>query len=657
MLFLQIVLAAVLLLCRAQIRVLSHFSVDTKAWSPFATIPQEFSCTLAKANQAVQDNFNAAEHLPDKVFPYLNGHLPAHVCNDHDVCSATQALSNGASIMLWSQQPSPLAMLAFHVANAQKRKSRLLQAAETLIEVADDTLESTQDSDEGAGQDGWGRSSHTVQAKSICLQSFTFTELFFRCSADYPQVETTDEKDNKDNTGLWQGQALHLDEAYEFLEGLALLGPREKAGHQDRDSICYSETAWLALALASLETTSLTCQLQRVENAPLNLPEGALGEVDMRLSPALDPKILPVRFLPPSPASEETADEVSLSLLGPVRTVEPEMVAKDISRHPALLERENALLRCGGPPNPLDKEIEDIMGKVDNFTEFGMAKLGAAPVAVGRGQPTLPKKTAEHFQRELTLPTLQGAAADMLPQSPAAESEQLDSLQRITLRKRSTLHDFSIMKVQTVNPTQPSAVKPWYVINPARCPMGGAWQILVCASLIFVALVTPVQVCLLQVRYNAAFFVSVLVDFIFFIDMMLQFCTAYTRNTPSGVVLEVRLNKIVARYVKTWFLLDFVTLIPFDVFAPTEPETTSGYSSVKVLRALRLLKLIRLARRSLWMEEQEAPSSDSSEIRVAANVVVNVPESSGFITDIESQNVHDLIPKPAAAKKSRMVEG
>ena len=42
---------------------------------------------------------------------------------------------------------------------------------------------------------------------------------------------------------------------------------------------------------------------------------------------------------------------------------------------------------------------------------------------------------------------------------------------------------------------------------------------------------------------------------------------------------------------------------------------------------------------------------------MAANVVVNVPESSGFITDIESQNVHDLIPEPAAAKKSRMVEG
>lgn len=90
------------------------------------------------------------------------------------------------------------------------------------------------------------------------------------------------------------------------------------------------ETSWLAEALASLETSSLTCQLQRVENAPLNLPEGALGEVEMRLSPALDPKILPVRFLPPNQAGEDTADEVSLSLLGPVRTVEPEMVAKDM---------------------------------------------------------------------------------------------------------------------------------------------------------------------------------------------------------------------------------------------------------------------------------------------------------------------------------------
>ncbi|CAE7229161.1 Kcnh6, partial [Symbiodinium pilosum] len=114
-------------------------------------------------------------------------------------------------------------------------------------------------------------------------------------------------------------------------------------------------------------------------------------------------------------------------------------------------------------------------------------------------------------------------------------------------------------------------------------------------------------VCLLRVQYNATFFMSFLVDFIFFVDMMLQFCTAYTRNRPSGLVLEVRLQKIVTRYVKTWFLLDFVTLIPFDLFMPHETENDlPGYSGVKILRALRLLKLIRLARRSLWMEEQEA---------------------------------------------------
>ncbi|OLQ10816.1 Potassium voltage-gated channel subfamily H member 6 [Symbiodinium microadriaticum] len=298
------------------------------------------------------------------------------------------------------------------------------------------------------------------------------------------------------------------------------------------------------------------------------------------------------------------------------------------------LERENALLRGGGQPNPLDKEIEDIMGKVDNFTELGMAKLGAAPVTLGRGQPTLQKKTAEPFQRELTLPTLQGdssePASSIVSQAESPRSPYITALVRLELEFAQTKGAGKDIlakgktkdggeqalkaspvgtkpSVQTVNPTQPSAVKPWYVINPARCPMGGAWQILVCMSLIFVALVTPVQVCLLQVKYNSTFFLSLLVDFIFFIDMILQFCTAYTRNTPSGVVLEVRLHKIVARYVKTWFVLDFVTLIPFDAFAPVEADNEiAGYSSVKVLRALRLLKLIRLARRSLWMEEQEA---------------------------------------------------
>ena len=236
--------AAVLLLCRAHRSECCHTLVLNKACLPFATMPQEFSRTLAKAIQAVQDNFNAAEHLPEKVFQYL---LPISTATCQGMYATTMmfaaampALSNGASIMLWSQQSSPLAVLAFHVANAQKGKSRLFQAAETLFEVADDTLESmaesllqAQASDDMAEQDGPDRSSRTVQVKSICLQSFTFTELFFRCSAEYPQVETTDKTGNKKGTRLWWGQALNLDEAYEFLDGLALLGSRSEKESQE----------------------------------------------------------------------------------------------------------------------------------------------------------------------------------------------------------------------------------------------------------------------------------------------------------------------------------------------------------------------------------------------------------------------------------------
>ena len=43
---------------------------------------------------------------------------------------------------------------------------------------------------------------------------------------------------------------------------------------------------------------------------------------------------------------------------------------------------------------------------------------------------------------------LYSESKDVVPQSPVADSEQLDSLQRLPLRKRSTLHDFSIMKAR-----------------------------------------------------------------------------------------------------------------------------------------------------------------------------------------------------------------
>lgn len=112
------------------------------------------------------------------------------------------ALSNRASIRLWSQKASPLALLVFHIAPAQRGKSRLFQATELLFETADDFVEQLakdyaqslrQQTEQRGGPSDVAApdaaASVPVQVKGISVQSCTPTELFFRCSAGFPQVQ------------------------------------------------------------------------------------------------------------------------------------------------------------------------------------------------------------------------------------------------------------------------------------------------------------------------------------------------------------------------------------------------------------------------------------------------------------------------------------
>ena len=82
------------------------------------------------------------------------------------------------------------------------------------------------------------------------------------------------------------------------------------------------------------------------------------------------------------------------------------------------------------------------------------------------------------------------------------------------------------------------------------------WQFVMGFALVFVALVTPVQVSLLEPTFDFLFLLGLFVDFLFFCDFVLQFFTAYPKTTPHGLVWEVRLHHIFFHYLKTWLFLD-----------------------------------------------------------------------------------------------------
>ena len=80
--------------------------------------------------------------------------------------------------------------------------------------------------------------------------------------------------------------------------------------------------------------------------------------------------------------------------------------------------------------------------------------------------------------------------------------------------------------------------------------------------------------CLLQVPYNVALknktsedvsllVVDSIVDVIFFIDIVLNFHTTYVG--PGGEVVSdpavIRVN-----YLKSWFIIDLLSCLPYDVF-------------------------------------------------------------------------------------------
>lgn len=152
--------------------------------------------------------------------------------------------------------------------------------------------------------------------------------------------------------------------------------------------------------------------------------------------------------------------------------------------------------------------------------------------------------------------------------------------------------------------------KPWYVINPDSNIAANIWQGITTLALVWVALVTPLQVGLLKLQVDWIFLTSLVVDLIFLIDMVLQFFTTYVRRTPRGDEWEVRMVSIILHYLRTWFFLDFITLIPFELLTlGSGSGAFEELTFIKVIRVLRLLKLTRLMRSSRLAQRLEAPIS------------------------------------------------
>ena len=104
---------------------------------------------------------------------------------------------------------------------------------------------------------------------------------------------------------------------------------------------------------------------------------------------------------------------------------------------------------------------------------------------------------------------------------------------------------------------------------------------------------------------DTLFFINRLVDFCFLVDMFLCFNLSYQESAARGAFWVHDKSMIVKKYLRGWFAVDFVSILPFYIMGWAMDVDDNGSGSeqgrsasnlLASVRAIKLLRMIKLAR-------------------------------------------------------------
>ncbi|KAJ3275367.1 hypothetical protein HDV01_000659 [Terramyces sp. JEL0728] len=140
----------------------------------------------------------------------------------------------------------------------------------------------------------------------------------------------------------------------------------------------------------------------------------------------------------------------------------------------------------------------------------------------------------------------------------------------------------------------------WYGPLELGTPFLKRWDALALLLLFFTASVTPFETAFIDTNSNGAvnidtlFLLNRFVDLIFFLDMFVQIRTPYRDARTGKLVLDS--SVIATRYLASWFVLDLVSVLPFEYMNYIFPMKATNLSTLKILRFVRLFRLLKLLR-------------------------------------------------------------
>ena len=119
------------------------------------------------------------------------------------------------------------------------------------------------------------------------------------------------------------------------------------------------------------------------------------------------------------------------------------------------------------------------------------------------------------------------------------------------------------------------------------------WDVIIAVILIYSAIVLPYRISFVEVDSNLMVGLDICFDSLFTIDIFLSFFSAYVDNEDN--VIKNR-KKIVINYLKTWFIIDLISVVPISYFIPTNSPTQNINQLSRIARIPKIYRLVKLTK-------------------------------------------------------------
>ena len=140
-----------------------------------------------------------------------------------------------------------------------------------------------------------------------------------------------------------------------------------------------------------------------------------------------------------------------------------------------------------------------------------------------------------------------------------------------------------------------------FILDP-RSVFKAVWNICIIFLLAWTGLISPYRISFFtddeMNQLDIFHYMDSLIDIFFAVDIMVNFITAY--EDRDGIT-HYQIRKIAVNYITGFFLIDFISSFPFNLFIVSEADNTIGgqvkpNNFLKLMRLQRMYRLMRIIR-------------------------------------------------------------